>query len=137
MLFGVNIAAHHLLKCLDYSVDDIPRFRDAYLKDGHIVIYTRTGGGNREFYENETCCRENFPEHFGVGNDPKGPWNDDLRKHTCFVRDEDSDFDRTYALFYFIFPQGYRHDLESIEKGQLSSEPSEKWKKLFDILDNS
>ena len=45
MLFGVDERAPALLACLGLTFSDIPRFRDCYLRDNCIVVYTRTGGG--------------------------------------------------------------------------------------------
>ena len=47
MLFGVNSAAPVLLATLGLTESDVPRFRDCHLNGEQIVIYTRTGGGNR------------------------------------------------------------------------------------------
>lgn len=106
LLFGVNSLAPILLKHLGLSEDDIPRFRDCYLDGDQIVIYTRTGGGNRDFYEDEETCRSNYPEYFQKKEDaPKGPWNADLRKSKYYQSDEDDDFDSTYAYFRFRVPE--------------------------------
>lgn len=59
--------------------------------DGHIHVYTRTGGGNREYYEN---CTD-------------GPSNNDLRAVGGYVADEDDDFDCTFATFRFAAPEGW------------------------------
>ena len=68
----------------------VPRFRDLYLReeDGkpQIVIYTRTGGGNREDYETE---------------------NEAMTLHPCFVCDFDDDFDSTYAHWVYRVPEKF------------------------------
>jgi hypothetical protein len=131
-LFGKNPLSTTFLKVLGLTEDKVPRFRDCYLDDDRIVVYTRTGGGNRDYYENEESCRENFPEYFGEGKEePDGPWNDDLRAHPCFISDEDSDFDSTYAYFYFKYPDEYAEDLKAIAKTDRSWTPSDKWKSLL------
>ena len=109
-LFGINEVAPMLLKCLALSPDDIPRFRDCYLNGEDIVIHTRTGGGNREDYEKE---------------------NAKLQAHPNYLRDEDDDFDCTYANFYFSFPKEYAEDLKAISQQRPDIKPSEKWQALF------
>jgi hypothetical protein len=68
---------------------EIPRFRDLYITDDEvpeIVIYTRTGGGNRESYLDE---------------------NDALTKHPNFIGDYDDDFDDTFAYWHYSIPEKY------------------------------
>lgn len=73
ILFSANPMGVHYLKCLGISPNDIPRFRDCYLKDDRIVIFTQTGGSNRDYYESEHLCRKNFPSHFDtVHGNPEG-----------------------------------------------------------------
>jgi hypothetical protein len=48
MLHGINPMADQLLACLGLTRGDVGRFRDAYVSEGKIAIYTRNGGGNRE-----------------------------------------------------------------------------------------
>jgi hypothetical protein len=50
-LFGVNPIADTLLFTLGYTRADCGRFRDCYIDNDKIVIYTRNGGGNRDDYE--------------------------------------------------------------------------------------
>jgi hypothetical protein len=136
MVFGTNSLSETLLKILDIEPDHIPRFRDCYYDTEKelICIHTRTGGGNRDFYENEATCRDNFPDYFEVPNEsdfPSGPWNDDLRGHELFQYDEDSDFDDTYANFYFKVPERYAEEFKYFPKG---TTPEEKWDILFGSL---
>ena len=121
-LFGVNQAAFVLLKILGIDRSRIPRFRDCFIDDGMIVIHTRTGGGNREYYDEPNS--ENI----------EGPWNTTMYENPHFQRDEDDDFDSTYANFYFKFPDEYKDDLEALSKGIKDYRPSEKWAMLFDAL---
>lgn len=136
-LFGVNDVADVLLAVLKlHPYRSIPRFRDIYLEEQTIVVYTRTGGGNRMFYENEKSCRENYPQYFtGEEKDyPVGPWNDDLRKHVNYLSDVDCDFDCTYAYFSFSFPTGYEKELKSLASQEQSLNPRQKWKILLENL---
>lgn len=106
MVNGVNEMAPVLLAMLKLHPAAAPRFRDCWWNGEHIVVYTRTGGGNRAYYESEVSCRMHYPSHFdGSRPFPHGPWNEDLRQLPTFVRDEDDDFDSTYALFYFTVPE--------------------------------
>ncbi len=90
MLFGANPYTPLLLGILGISHKSVPRFRDTFLKDGEIVIYTRTGGGNRETYDAADC---------------ESPSNADLRKLPGFLRDYDDDFDSTFAYFHYAVPE--------------------------------
>lgn len=134
MLFGVNQLAPFLLATLNLNDSKVPRFRDCYLRDDKIVIYTRTGGGNRDFYDSEESCRSNYPEYFDGEDAPSGPWNDDLRAHPNYVFDEDDDYDRTYAYFYFSYPDDYAADLKALASADKSHTPSEQWQNLFNTL---
>ena len=95
------------------SVDDVPRFRDVYtqVSDGmpQIVLYTRTGGGNREEYEAE---------------------NDALAAHPLCVSDQDDDFDSTYAHFTFNVPEPWQEKMltliTAMEGTTLNATPRDK-----------
>jgi hypothetical protein len=119
-MFGVNPISTILLKILGIEKESIPRFRDCFISDGHIVIYTRTGGGNRDYYDEPNSDNQD------------GPYNSTLRENKNYVYDEDDDFDPTYANFYFKFPEEYRKDLESFSNKVEDYTPSEKWQMLFD-----
>lgn len=101
MINGVNPMTPILLAMLGINISNVPRFRDCYFDGENIVIYTRTGGGNRDWYESPQSCRDNYPESFDGEDEPTGPWNSDLQALPGYVRDEDDDFDSTYASFYF------------------------------------
>ena len=120
MLFGINSAADVLLHIIGIDKTSIPRFRDCFIKDGHIVIYTRTGGGNRDFYEK------------AHDENPDGPWNSNMYENEYFFRTADADYDRTYAYFYFTFPDEYKDELEAIDHRFENYTPSEKWATLID-----
>ena len=84
MMFGTNPNSDQLLSLLGKTKGDFGRFRDVYVEDGHIVVHTRNGGGNREDYEDVF---------------------DEMAMHPWFVRDADDDFDCTYANIYFKIPE--------------------------------
>lgn len=123
MLFGVNQASPILLKILGISPGDIPRFRDCFIDGENIVIHTRTGGGNRDFYD---CSNDENPD---------GPWSETIRNNPHFLHDEDEEFDCTYANFYYKFPEEYAEDLKAISVKNETYTPSEKWKMLFESLE--
>lgn len=100
MVLGVNEAAGALLAMLGLNPAKVPRFRDCWWDGTNIVLHTRTGGGNREYYESKESCEDRTYE---------GPFNTDLRKLPTYVRDEDDSFDCTYANFYYTLPPEYEH----------------------------
>jgi len=115
MLFGTDSLAPTLLTLLNIQVGQIPRYRDAYWKDNEIVILTRTGGGNRDEYDIE---------------------NHWLTLHPNYIRDQDDDFDCTYAEFFFSLPEKFSHLREWLDQfsaGTLT--PGEKWTRVFEALD--
>ncbi len=116
MLFGANDARGFLLGLLEKTTADFGRFRDVYVTEDHIVVHTRCGGGNREDYE--TVFEE-------------------MSCHPLYSHDEDGYFDCTYAYAYIYFnhPKGYEEVLKEMAAGTVT--PVEKWKLLFDALENS
>lgn len=122
MLFGANPAGGVLLQILGLSAADIPRIRDVFIDGDNIVIYTRTGGGNREFYDEKN------------DENPDGPWNSNMVENPHYLRDEDDDFDCTYASFYFKFPDDYAEDLKALAAQRQNHTPSQKWQALFESL---
>lgn len=77
--------AGNILGWLGVQQGDVPRLRDAFLRDEgehglRFAILTRVGGGNREYYTEQIAL---------------------LRQHPDYIRDHDDDFDSTYAVFEF------------------------------------
>lgn len=141
MMFGANPNTHAYLKMLGLTPADVPRFRDCFLSktdDGDVLIaiHTRTGGGNRDYYESEEGCRYNYPEYFKGEDIPTGPWNDDLRSVPGYLRDEDDEFDSTYATFYFKVPELYADAVKALadESPAQTMTPAEKWDALLTAL---
>lgn len=110
MLFGQNEKADVILATLGLTKADVGRYRDVYLNNGEIVVHTRNGGGNREYYQDVF---------------------DELSDHPCYLRDDDDDFDCTYANIYFSYPEEYAAELRAIEANTPIVTPSEKWQALF------
>lgn len=128
LVHGYNALAPELLKALGTTPADIPRFRDCFLSRGpnedgeYICIYTRTGGGNREQYE------ESQGGSFNDDDGAKLPSNNDLRLIDGFVFDADDDFDATYAGFYYKVPDSLKTLVEGLN---IPASPGERWQLLF------
>ena len=136
-LFGKNPFSGVLLQMLGTTEAGIPRFRDCYTNEegSEIIIHTRTGGGNRDYYEHADRCRANYREYFG-GNDPDptGPWNSDLRKLPGFKYDEDGDFDSTYANFHYEVPTPFREQIALLKNLGAVADPAARWQELLSKL---
>lgn len=86
MICGTNPFTTPVLIAL--GLERIPkeayRFRDVYInEEGEIGIVARIGGRN---------CRD-YSQIYDL-----------FRTHPCFIGDEDSEFDNTFATFYFSVP---------------------------------
>jgi len=84
---------------------DVGRFRDCFVANGEIAIYTRNGGGNR-------------PDYWEVF--------EKLSRHPSYLRDEDDEFDSTYATIYFSFPKEFTDVLSKLDGGE-HFDPDKKW----------
>lgn len=134
-IFGKNPLSALVLEALGVGEADVPRFRDAYYdgEGNRLVIHTRTGGGNRDFYEHEDRCRAEYPEYFTGENQPEGPWNADLRKIPGFLYDADDDYDCTYADWYYSVPEAFApifSELKALGAGS-EAKPAERWQSLL------
>lgn len=117
MLFGRNPAAELLMAMLNLTPSDVGRFRDCYTNnDGtEIIVFTRNGGGNREYYQ-------------GV--------LDALAKHPNYIRDEDEDYDCTYASIYFHVPEPFKEHVKVLADASDTRPAMEKFKGLIDDLES-
>lgn len=106
-----------LLLMLGLGEKDFGRFRDAYLSpDGEqIIVYTRNGGGNREYYQDVF---------------------DTLSKHPNYLRDEDDDFDETYASIYFSVPDEFKKACKEMAPRVDTRTGAEKFEELFLALES-
>lgn len=106
------------LKMAGLEAEEIPRFRDCYpSKDGKtIIVYTRTGGNNRDEYE------EDLEVLYNKDN---------------FVEDYDDEFDNTYMSLIFTPLPEWKEDLVSIvtNSPEVSITGAEKFKALLDTLE--
>ncbi len=89
LLFGQNPNTDVLLAILGFKESDVQRLRDVSFSENGIMIYTRTGGWNRDDYPNEKLVNSPY-----------------------YLYDEDDDEDDTYATYYFKFPDEVREDCE-------------------------
>ena len=113
MIFGMNPDSDKLLEFLGKTREDFGRFRNVYMEDGMIVVHTRNGGGNREYYEDVF---------------------DEMSEHPWYSHDADDDFDCTYANIYFKVPDNHK-DFVAIMNLNEGSKPSEQWAELFATLE--
>lgn len=115
MLFGTNNFAEALLRMLNVDPSNMPRFRDCFLsEDGtEIIIHTRTGGGNREEYEEQ---------------------NEAMKRIPGYKFDRDSDFDPTYANFHYKVPEKFRGVAAQMKDAGATGDPVERWKEVHEAL---
>lgn len=92
MINGYNPACVLLMPMLGRKQEEYPRFRDCFLEDGMIAIYTRVGGGNRGA---------------GFGEE-------ELYKDPNFVKTYDDSFDSTYGYYLFNAPEKWKADFDLI-----------------------
>lgn len=94
-LYNMLHGTHGLDQILGFALEldiaggkyDTGRYRDIWLSDGKICLFTRNGGGNREEYQDTI---------------------DALAEHPNYLCDYDDDFDSTYATIEFSYPEQYR-----------------------------
>lgn len=128
-LFDFGVSALGNKRQYEATIKRIPRFRDAYInKDKQLVLYTRTGGGNREYYERRT---DENAEYTGL-------FNEDLRKLPGFVRDYDDTYDSTFAHFiYEVHTQRMTDMLQILDPSfYIGQEPRERMEKLLEAIKN-
>lgn len=123
-LFGVNLFSGLLLQVLGVTESSIPRFRDCYLNEtaDEIIIHTRTGGGNRDYYDERN------------DENKDGPWNSDLRTIAGFKFDSDDDFDDTYADFHYAIPEAFKAQIALLKNLGAVINPAERWQALLENL---
>jgi len=103
--------------CIEAKWYPTGRFRDIYLnEDGtRIILYTRNGGGNREYY--------NYV--FEI-----------LRQHPNYLEDYDDDYDSTYAYIEFSVPEEYKELCHALATGEKPETVGDKFKRLIEGLQN-
>jgi arabinogalactan endo-1,4-beta-galactosidase len=66
ILFGKNPNSDKLCEILNLGNYEVGRYRDISLRDGYIIVLTRTGGGNREHYESTFESLKTHPNYLDV-----------------------------------------------------------------------
>ncbi len=128
MLFKENTIAEILKSALKLDCPDgysTGRYRDIYIKDDKVVLYTRNGGGNRDCYteteykDSARCaCQACVMKYV-------------LPTHPNYLRDYDDGFDSTYAYIEFSIPEDLLPHLDKLKELQPdNSSVSEKFLKL-------
>jgi hypothetical protein len=97
-IHGENPFAGELLMMIGIERSQFLRYRDAYVKDGKVIVYTRNGGANR--------------------TGEIGEFMRLIRKYTGYVSDKDDDFDNTYAYITFSVKSEYLERMKEIEEEQ-------------------
>ena len=92
MLMGYNPACVLIMPMLGRKQHEYPRFRDCFVEDGNIAIYTRVGGNNR---------------HTGFDEE-------ELYEDPNFITTYDDDFDTTYGTYVFKVPEKWQADFDKI-----------------------
>ena len=111
MIFGMNPDSDKLLSFLGKTKEDFGRFRNVYMEDGHIVVYTRCGGGNRDDYE----------EVF-----------DEMSTHPWYSHNADDDYDCTYASIYFKIPEGIDQTFVALHGLDEGAHPEKQWEQFME-----
>ena len=129
LIFGQNKHSDLILALLHLKKESVGRFRDAFITNGEIAVYTRNGGGNREHWD--------YTYDNNEGADCPCPGciiTHHLPKHPNYLRDEDDDFDSTYATIYFSIPTEIRELANSLESGNFN--PDDRWAEKITTLEN-
>lgn len=112
MINGVNPAVFFILPMLgEKHPDNYPRFRDCFVDNNEINIFTRVGGGNRN-------C--------GFGEE-------ELQKHPNYLRDFDDEYDSTYATYVFSIPDEFKHDFDLIASGKIKEISKEYKERIYKV----
>ena len=98
MVNGFNPACVFILPMLGRKPEEYPRFRNCFVEDGNIAVYTRTGGSNKG----------------------KGYGEDSLYEDPNFIKTYDDDFDSSYGTYLFRVPAKWKEDFKKIIEGRLS-----------------
>ena len=98
-LFGENPTSNILLGMLGLNKEYFDRYRDIELIEGgtKIRVFTRLGGGNREYYT--------------------GTW-EKIQSHELYIEDYDDDFDCTYAYIEYKIPKKYKETAKKMFNGE-------------------
>lgn len=126
-MFGFNPLAKPLLVSLGIHPLHIPRFRDCFLLDGKIAVYTRTGGDNRNINKTPWVFEGAIIERTVAPAD----WNAMCAAHDDYLGTDDDEYDSTYAFWWFSYPAEVAEELAKLAKTHSAERPSARWKKLM------
>jgi hypothetical protein len=133
-IFGYNPFAFELLGVIGIEQPNIiPRFRDCFVDvENRLVIFTRTGGSNRPYYEDEESARLTDPDWLSLARLPSGfLWNAGLRAFASYIEDVDDKLDRTFALFRYATPEHFKDRAMAIQQAQGWVDPMERFRKMM------
>ncbi len=112
LLHGENADADVLLAGLGLTRGQVGRYRDVWVTAAdEIAVYTRNGGGNRDCWSDEPSSNSDSCDCAGCVISYRLP------QHPLYLRDEDDDFDSTYATVYFKAPDSVPADYPRGESG--------------------
>lgn len=119
MIFGRNPHSGLLLALVGLDEVSVGRFRDAFVAEGKICVYTRNGGGNREcWYSYDRARPSHSPEEDAECTCCGCFMTYRVHKLPHYSHDRDDVFDSTYATIYFDFPEEFREVLEALDSGK-------------------
>ena len=98
MINGFSPACVLIMPMLGRKQEEYPRFRNCFVEDGMIAIFTRVGRYNKG-------C--------GFGEE-------ELYKDPNYVRDYSDDFDPTYGTYLFNVPEKWKADFDRIMAGNFN-----------------
>ena len=151
IVFSKNPAAEVILATLGLTPSNVGRFRDAYVAQNEIVVYTRNGGGNRDCWHEDSPelgeeeCQHHDVQHeeqtHHVCEEPSSPKcacygciiEYRLPQHPLYIRDVDDDFDSTYATIYFKIPEEYAVELVALNSDEPWN-PSKRWLDMIERI---
>lgn len=128
MIFGQNPISDFLLGLLNLTRENVGRFRDVFVEQDRIAVYTRNGGGNRE----HRCNTYSESREGKACPCPGCIISYRLPGHPLYIEDRDDEFDRTYATIYFRFPEEHKDLLLKLVTGKF--EPDKRWIETLDAL---
>lgn len=100
LLFGENSFAKEILNMVGVEKVSLVRYRDAWIKNGEAIVYTRNGGGNREDKTIAFLMDVILPSH------------------PLYILQGDDSYDNTYAYIKFKVPEEFKERAYEIEKLQ-------------------
>jgi hypothetical protein len=98
-LFGENPFSGEILGMINLKRSSFLRYKDAYIKSGEIIVYTKNGGENRK-----DDAIEGFMEF--------------IKNHEFYLSQKDDSHDTTYVYIKFRVPNNLKERAREIEDEQ-------------------